>query len=69
MGASLEQMNAGNSIASQTRCHSERSGAQRNAVEESLEGCVYAAERAVFLKARDPSTPLRSAQDDTDEWW
>jgi len=36
-------------------CHSERSGAKRNAVEESL---------TVSEKSGDPSTSLRSAQDD-----
>ncbi|MFN2541217.1 MAG: excinuclease ABC subunit UvrA [Chthoniobacterales bacterium] len=39
-------------------CHSERSEAKRNAVEESLTSSE---------KSRDPSTPLRSAQDDKTE--
>ena len=43
-------------IAQLGTCHSERSGAKRNAVEESL---------TFSETSRDPSTPLRSARDDT----
>ena len=44
----------------QPACHSERSGAKRNAVEESRGQTVH-------LTPRDPSTPLRYAQDDRKE--
>src|SRR6266478_5752093 len=43
-------------IAQLGTCHSERSGAKRTAVEESL---------TFSETSRDPSTPLRSARDDT----
>ena len=50
------------------RCHSERSGAQRNAVEESR-GTSTRPDLKRPEAPRDPSTPLRSARDDTFIIW
>ncbi len=46
-------------------CHSERSGAQRNAAEEPREIALDADAKTSSDNLRDPSTSLRSAQDDS----